>query len=104
MIAWLGFSDGTGTCPTDWDTPGPTTGRMICGSDDCVTFQESPAERELIILQNAIKATETMVDIGRGFVDYMKTVFRGRVLLMRRLLFCKSGYLPKRIRRKRRSK
>ena len=94
MIAYLGFASGTnaGTM-INWDY-----------DDCCVTFKEGTTEIDLIRLQNAIKATETMVDIGRGFVDYMKTVFRGRVLLMRRLLFCKSGYLPKRIRRKRRSK
>jgi ribosomal protein L18E len=49
-------------------------------------------------IENAIKATETMVLLGRIFRVAIKSIFFPTTMSARRMMFSKSGYLPKKIR------
>lgn len=61
--------------------------------------------KELLRIENVIKATETMVLIARMFKPMMKSVFLWSVRVIGlRMLFCRSGYLSKRIRAIRKSR
>lgn len=61
--------------------------------------------KELLRMENAAKATETMILIGRMFKrKVIVSIFLPVAVRFLRLGFCVSGYLPRRIRRIRKDK
>jgi len=57
--------------------------------------------KEWIILQNAIKAFNTLFELSKAYSTKLFVVYVKNIYKIRQLMFSKSGYLPKRIKRKR---
>jgi len=66
---------------------------------ETLSLEPDPTETYLSKDENAIRATKRMVTMGRQFKAHLKSVFVPVTNFVRRSMFCKSGYLPKRIRR-----
>ncbi len=55
-------------------------------------------------MKNAIKATETMIIIAKAYICRLRTIFISKKKYIIKMMFCKSGHLPKRINRIMRNK
>ncbi len=104
MIAWTDDPNGTGMC--SYTTCGTRTVYYTGSHPTVVECEEriKYTDKQFKKIKNAIKATKTMALLGRVFKDIRKSVFIRKPLIVFRMLFCKSGYLPKRIRRIRKAR
>jgi hypothetical protein len=115
MIAYTGFATGTScgySTTAGWHDDSPTAGGFIIdevsSTSDTLFYTIEFDTTKLKILKNAIKATEMLVTISRLFrasLQSLQSLIPKRLpVMIKRSLFCRSGYLPRKIRKIRKSR
>lgn len=98
-----GYDIGTGDINLfDWYNSADTSYRVRHYQEHYyVALKYDLSDIDKLRLENALKATERMILMGRAFVSKMVTIFIRKTTVTLKQMFSKSGHLSKRIRRKR---
>lgn len=96
--------DGDWTATYDPFTAGSPTEYIPSWTWTTTLDVEPEDKKHQKVVENAIKATETMVQLGKRYIERFNKIVYIPIYKVVRSLFCKSGYLPKRIRAIRKSK
>ena len=88
-----------GTCSNDTTMDGTWYSWEGEISTSLIRVEKLKIDKDYRKLKNAIKATKTMVAIGKAYTSRLRTIFIATKNYLRRMMFCLSGHLPWRLRR-----